>query len=150
VWDYPRPPRLEKVEKEIRVEFRGKTIAKTNKAFRILETSHPPTYYLPPDGVTENVLVPSPRTSFCEYKGKAHYLDLKVDGVVTREAAWTYPDPNSDYAQIKDYIAFYPSRVDGCFVDGEKVSAQEGDFYGGWITHEIEGPLKGGPGTEGW
>jgi uncharacterized protein (DUF427 family) len=150
VWDYPRPPRIEKVSKHIQVFFGGKPIADTKAAFIVLETSHPPTYYIPPEDISLEFLQKTNKRTICEYKGVAEYHDLKVDDRVSKNAAWSYPNPTPAYEPLKDYISFYPSRVDGCYVDGERVRAQEGDFYGGWITDNIIGPFKGALGTEGW
>jgi uncharacterized protein (DUF427 family) len=146
VWDYPRPPRLEDVDKKVKVVFGGVTLAYTARAKRVLETSHPPVYYVPPEDIRMEYLEPSGASSYCEWKGRASYYD-----VVTEErAAWFYPDPAPPFASLEDYVAFYPSKMDACWVGGEKVEAQEGDFYGGWITPEIVGPFKGAPGTWGW
>lgn len=151
VWDYPRPPALEPVEEEIRIVFAGREIARTTRAFRVLETSHPPVYYVPPDDVAEGVLKPSSnRSTHCEWKGQATYWDLEVDGEVSRAAAWSYPDPVPRFAGLKDHLAFYPSRVGEAYVGDERVQAQDGDFYGGWITSKVVGPFKGGAGTWGW
>jgi uncharacterized protein (DUF427 family) len=116
----------------------------------MLETSHPPVYYIPPDDVRMDLLSRSRRTSYCEFKGLAGYHDLTLEGRVVRDVAWGYADPVRGYESIRDHLAFYPSRVDACFVDDEEVRAQEGDFYGGWITSRVVGPFKGGPGTLGW
>jgi uncharacterized protein (DUF427 family) len=150
VWDYPRPPRLEPTSRRVRVLFAGRTVAETRNALRLLETSHPPTYYLPPQDVDQDLLAPSRRRTFCEFKGTARYVDLRVGDRQVSEAAWLYPDPTAAYEALRDHLAFYPSKVDACFVDDHQVHAQEGDFYGGWITPEIVGPFKGGPGTWGW
>jgi uncharacterized protein (DUF427 family) len=150
VWDYPRPPRIEDSSEHVRVIFGGETIAETRRAKRVLETSGPPTYYIPPEDVRRELLVPTPRTTICEWKGQAAYFTLRCGDAVAMEAAWSYPDPNPAFAAIKDYLAFYPGRVDACYVDGERVQAQDGDFYGGWITRRIVGPFKGEPGSEGW
>lgn len=150
VWDYPRPPRLEKSSKKIEIVFNGQTIAETRNAFRVLETSHPPVFYLPPADVRMEFLEKETGASFCEWKGAAGYYRLRVGEKSVSKAAWFYPEPNGNFAEIKNYIAFYPSKMDACFVDGERVSAQEGDFYGGWIMKEIVGPFKGGAGTWGW
>jgi uncharacterized protein (DUF427 family) len=150
VWDYPRPPRLEDSTKRIRIVFNGVTIADTQRAKRILETSHPPVYYIPPQDVRMDLLTPARRTTVCEWKGAANYYTLNVDGKVAEQAAWFYPQPNAQYAAIQDYIAFYPGKMDACYVDDEQVKPQPGDFYGGWITIEIVGPFKGDPGTMGW
>jgi uncharacterized protein (DUF427 family) len=150
VWDYPRPPRVEETGRRVRVVFNGVTVADTTRARRVLETSHPPVYYIPPDDVRMKYAVPSRRHTICEFKGRASYYSLVVDGLNARDAAWFYPDPAPGFTSIRDHLAFYPSRVDACFVDDERVAAQEGDFYGGWITTDIRGPFKGGPGTRGW
>jgi uncharacterized protein (DUF427 family) len=150
VWDYPRPPKLEKTSKLIRVEFAGVTIAKTTGAYRVLETSHPPTYYLPKSDVEMHYLQFEDRTSNCEFKGKANYWTIKVGDKISPTAAWSYAEPYELFASLKECLAFYPSRVGSCYVDKEQVSAQAGDFYGGWITADIKGPFKGDKGTEGW
>jgi uncharacterized protein (DUF427 family) len=116
----------------------------------VLETSHPPVYYIPPEDVRSEFLRPSPRRTWCEFKGEAAYYDLAVGGREVREAAWYYPEPNARFAALRDHVAFYPGRVDTASVDGERVVAQAGDFYGGWVTADIQGPFKGGPGTAGW
>jgi uncharacterized protein (DUF427 family) len=150
VWDYPRPPRVEASTRRVRVEFDDLVIADTTRAFRVLETSHPPVYYIPPEDVRLEYLRPGRRRTWCEFKGEAAYYDLVVGDKVVFDAAWYYPSPAPGYEDLRDHIAFYPARVDAAFVDDEQVQAQEGDFYGGWITSEIEGPFKGGPGTAGW
>jgi uncharacterized protein (DUF427 family) len=150
VWDYPRPPRVEATQKEIRVEFNGEVIAQTQRAYRVLETSHPPVYYIPVEDVKREYLTQTKQRTVCEFKGAASYWTLKVGDQVSQNAAWSYADPQPGFEVIKNYLAFYPSRVDACYVNGEKVKPQEGDFYGGWITSEIVGPFKGGAGTWGW
>ncbi len=150
VWDYPRPPRVEPSSKTVKVVFNGVTIAETTNAKRVLETSHPPAYYIPMEDVQMEYLKSTPRATFCEFKGKASYYTITVGDKSAPSAAWTYPEPSPRFAPIKDHIALYPGRMDACYVDDEKVQAQEGDFYGGWITSEIVGPFKGGPGTMGW
>ena len=150
VWDYPRPPRAEPSTRRIRVVLGGVTVADTTRAIRVLETSHPPVYYIPAADVSREYLRPSRRRTYCEFKGQASYYDLVVGEREVRDAAWYYPDPNERFAALRDHVAFYPGRVDACFVDEEQVVAQEGDFYGGWLTSDIEGPFKGGPGTAGW
>jgi uncharacterized protein (DUF427 family) len=150
VWDYPRPPRLEDSTRHIRVIFNGVTVAETRRAKRVLETSGPPVYYIPPEDVRMDLLTPAQDATFCEWKGAASYYTLTVDGRTVEQAAWYYPQPNAPYAAIKDYIAFYPRKMDTCYVDLEQVTPQPGDYYGGWITSEIVGPFKGDPGTLGW
>lgn len=150
VWDYPRPPRVEESNRRIRVVFDGIVIADSTRARRMLETSHPPVYYIPREDIRMDMLTESPHRSFCEWKGAASYYSIKMESRAVEDAAWCYHSPNPAYATIKDHLAFYPSRVDECFVDEEKVEAQAGDFYGGWITKEIVGPFKGEAGTWGW
>ena len=150
VWDYPRPPRLEKSTRRVRVVLGDVTVADTTRAYRVLETSHPPVYYIPPEDVRSEYLRPSRRHSFCEFKGRASYYDLVVGEREVLDAAWYYPEPSSRFEAVRDHVAFYPGRVDAAYVDEERVVAQAGDFYGGWITADIEGPFKGAPGTSGW
>ncbi len=150
VWDYPRPPRLEGTNKHLKIIFNGETIAETNRAFRVLETSHPPVYYFPPSDVRMEFLTENSGSSCCEWKGRAGYYDLQIREKRVENAAWFYSNPTKDFAQIKNYLAFYPSKMDACLVDGEFVEAQDGDFYGSWITKDIVGPFKGGAGTSGW
>jgi uncharacterized protein (DUF427 family) len=150
VWDYPRPPRVRPISKRVRVIFNGETIADSTSAIQILETSHPPVYYIPPQDIQMALLTPTERHTFCEFKGTASYWTLKVGARAVQNAAWSYPKPAAGYEAIQDYLAFYPSRVDACYVDDELVQAQAGDFYGGWITGDIAGPFKGGIGTAGW
>lgn len=150
VWDYPRPPRLEDSSRHIRVVFNGVTIADSRRTKRVLETSHPPVYYIPLDDVRQDCLQPSQRTTFCEWKGAAQYFDLVVGDRKVENAVWRYPQPTGRFEGIKDCIALYPSKMDACYADDEQVQAQAGDFYGGWITSDIVGPFKGGAGTWGW
>lgn len=151
VWDYPRPPRLEGSHSHIQVLFNGVLIAETHQARRVLETSHPPVYYIPPQDVQLDPYFRRTRqATFCEWKGSAAYYTITVGERTAENAAWFYPNPVAPFAEIKDYVAFYPSKMDACFVDGERVQAQPGDFYGGWITSAIVGPFKGAPGTMGW
>ena len=131
--------------------FNGQKIADTVSGYRVLETSHPPVYYIPPgDVVATYLLEAGTGSSWCEFKGRAKYWTLWVDGVRSLNAAWSYPAPSSSFVDIAGYLAFYASRVDECWVDDERVQPQEGDFYGGWITSRIVGPFKGGNGTMGW
>jgi len=150
VWDYPRPPRVEPTSNHIRVIFNGETIADTTHAIRILETSHPPVYYIPPSDIRMEYFSSTSRTTFCEFKGAASYWTLRLNGRAAENVAWSYRQPAAGYEAIKNHLAFYPSKMDACYVDDELVQAQEGDFYGGWITQNIVGPFKGGAGTFGW
>jgi uncharacterized protein (DUF427 family) len=150
VWDYPRPPRLERCSERVRVVFAGRSIADSTTAFRVLETSHPPTFYIPPSDVRIELLVPTTHQTWCEWKGQAQYWMLRVGSEESPRAVWSYADPTRLFAEIRDHLAFYPARVDACYVGEEQVIKQAGDFYGGWITSNIRGPFKGGPGTLGW
>jgi|SRR5688572_27171811 uncharacterized protein (DUF427 family) len=150
VWDYPRPPRMESVSKRLRVIFNSITIADTTTGYRILETSHPPVYYLPPQDIQMKYLSPLSRRTFCEFKGAANYWTVKVNGKKAESAAWGYMNPMQGYQAFTGYIAFYAGRMDACYVDEELVQPQPGDFYGGWITADIVGPFKGEAGTWGW
>jgi uncharacterized protein (DUF427 family) len=141
---------VEQSTRRVRVESAGEVIADTTRACRVLETSHPPVYYIPPEDARREFLRPGRRRTWCEFKGEARYYDLVIGCLEVRDAAWSYADPSPGYEAIRDHIAFYPGRVDAAFVGDEQVRAQAGDFYGGWITSDIEGPFKGGPGTAGW
>jgi uncharacterized protein (DUF427 family) len=150
VWEYPRPPRLEGFTGSITIELGGQTIASTTRAWRVLETSHPPTYYLPRDAFAEGVLRPTDGASVCEWKGQASYFDLVTATRVAARAAWTYERPPAPFAPIAGAIAVMAAQVDRCTVNGERVIPQPGGFYGGWITSWIVGPFKGIPGSLGW
>lgn len=150
VWDYPRPPALETVSERLRVDFAGETVAVSEAGYRVLETSHPPVFYFPPDDVRREFLEPAEGRSLCEWKGVAEYWSLRVGDAVAERAAWSYPQTTRTFEQIRDYVAFYASRVDACFVGEEQAQAQDGDFYGGWVTSKVVGPFKGGPGSVGW
>ena len=150
VWDYPRPPRVEDSTKHVQVVFGGVIIADTRRARRVLETSHPPVYYIPPEDIKLEYLEQTQKTTWCEWKGRARYYTVIVGDEQARDSAWFYPDPVPAYTAIKDYVAFYPQYMDACYVDGERVQPQPGGFYGGWITSDIVGPFKGGVGTAGW
>jgi uncharacterized protein (DUF427 family) len=150
VWDYPRPPHIEDFPGHVRVIFNNIVIADTHDAKRVLETSHPPVFYIPPGDIQMNFLKKSSLTSWCEFKGNAHYYTVSVNEKEAENAGWYYPDPAPDFAAINNHVAFYPGLMDKCEVNGEKVKAQDGDFYGGWITDNIVGPFKGEAGTRGW
>jgi uncharacterized protein (DUF427 family) len=132
------------------VTFGGETVANTVRGFRVLETSHPPVYYFHPNDVHQDFLVAADGRSFCEFKGIAQYWSIDINGAVAEKAAWSYPSPTDAFGAITDFVAFYASRVDACWVGDERVKAQAGDFYGGWITSRIVGPFKGPPGTARW
>jgi uncharacterized protein (DUF427 family) len=150
VWDYPRPPRLEPTPRRLRVVLGGELIAETTGAYRVLETSHPPNYYLPPGDVTPGALERVEQSTFCEWKGRAHYYTVRGGDRIEGDAAWGYDTPSPAFEPIRGYVGFYASRVDACYVDDELVVAQPGGFYGGWITSDIAGPFKGTPGSRGW
>jgi uncharacterized protein (DUF427 family) len=149
-WEYPRPPRLEATSAHLVVVLGGMIIADTTRAYRVLETSHPPNYYFPPDDVAPGVLVPSAGGSFCEWKGRAHYFSVFGGERAEADAAWAYATPSAAFEPLRDHVAFYAGRMDECFVDDERVVPQPGGFYGGWITSTVAGPFKGGPGSRGW
>jgi uncharacterized protein (DUF427 family) len=153
VWDYPRPPRLERVEWRIRVRHGGVVVVDAPWAIRILETSQAPAYYVAAEFVNPRHVRASDHRSFCEWKGVAHYCDVVVgdgeSGWVPR-AGWTYPEPTDVFADLAGMWAFYAQAVDECFVDDERVESNEGSFYGGWVTANVTGPFKGGPGSALW
>jgi len=149
-WDYPRPPRVEPSARRARVVLGGVTIADSERALRVLETSHPPVLYLPRADVLDGVLEPVAKRTWCEFKGVTSYFDVRAGGRVERAAAWTFEAPAAGFEAIAGHVAFYPSRMDACLLDDERVQPQEGDFYGGWVTADVTGPFKGGPGTYGW
>ena len=150
VWDYPRPPRVEETAQHVKVVFNGEVIADTRRSRRVLETSHPPVYYIPAEDIRMEYLIETDRRTWCEWKGQAGYYSLSVGGRRVENAAWFYSNPAPGYEAIQGHIAFYPGKMDACYVDGERVQAQPGDFYGGWITSDVVGPFKGGAGTVGW
>lgn len=150
VWDYPRPPRVEPVSRRVRVEFAGLVIAESSRALRVLETSSPPVYYLPPADIQIQYLEPSSHSTLCEWKGVSQFWSVRVGERRAVNAAWSYPAPWAGFEAIQNYLAFYPARMDACYVEDERVRPQPGHYYGGWITSEIVGPFKGLPGTESW
>ena len=150
VWDYPRPPAIRRSEEEIAVILGGETICETNLSWQVLETSHPPTYYLPRSSFVQGSLRSAKGGSYCEWKGEAAYLDVIGGGQVAARAGWYYPTPNGRYHQLRDHIAVYAAAMDRCLVDGEQVEPQPGGFYGGWVTSSVSGPFKGIPGSHGW
>jgi uncharacterized protein (DUF427 family) len=164
VWDYPRPPRVEAEDRHVRVVLGGETIAESGRALRVLETASPPAIYVPREDVRAEALSDAPeRHTVCEWKGKASYLHAEAGGKRAERVAWHYPEPKEGYEQLAGHLAFYAHRRTGssslrsedpriyaAYLDDEKVTPQPGEYYGGWITEEIEGPFKGGPGSEGW
>jgi uncharacterized protein (DUF427 family) len=150
VWDYPRPPRVESSDELVVVRLGGVVVCETRRALRVLETSHPPNYYLPTVDFLPDALRPAAGSSVCEFKGHAEYLDVVAGGVVAAAAAWTYPQPWAGFEQLAGHVALYPAAMQECTVAGERVRPQSGGFYGGWITSRVAGPFKGGPGTNGW
>lgn len=150
MWDYPRPPRLETFAGSITIELGGLTVASTDRAWRVLETSHPPTYYLPTAAFVAGVLRPASGASWCEWKGAASYYDLVTDARTAQRAGWTYLHPTAGFEPLTGAVAVMAAQVDRCTVNGEEVEPQPGGFYGGWITSRVTGPFKGIPGSMGW
>lgn len=150
MWDYPRPPCVEPSQERIRIFLGGELILETTDSLRVLETSHPPAYYLLRSDFHPDALEPAPGSSFCEFKGSARYLHVRGGGKLAERAAWFYPEPAAAFAVLLDRIAVYPGRMDYCEVDGERVLPQAGGYYGGWVTGRVVGPFKGEPGTLGW
>jgi uncharacterized protein (DUF427 family) len=150
VWDYPRPPRIEPVDRRVTIDLGGHRILDTTDVVRVLETSHPPVYYLPISAFIDGALVPARGSSFCEFKGYARYFDVGGGERTAQGAGWNYPTPSHGYELLADRVAVYAGKMDSCTVDGEEVIPQPGGFYGGWVTSDIVGPFKGDPGTRGW
>ena len=148
VWDYPRPPKVVPCSRTVEVRHNGIVIASSTKSYRVLETASPPAFYLPPQAVDGSHLVKARGSSWCEWKGPATYWALTSDPNHT-PVGWSYDDPHPDFEMIRGYLSFYPGRV-ACYVDGERVRPQPGEFYGGWITSEVVGPFKGTPGSGHW
>jgi len=149
VWDYPRPPRMEPVGRRVTVRLGGAAVAESSDAVRILETAGAPAVYVPPADIAEGALRPASGSSLCEWKGSASYFDVIAGGLVAERAAWAYHSPNHAFAAIEGFVSFYPALTE-CFLDDERVEPQPGNFYGGWVTAEITGPIKGLPGSLGW
>lgn len=150
VWSFPRPAIAEPYVAHVRIEHQGRIVAATQASVRTLETSHPPSYYIPPDAIAPNVLRRASGSSFCEWKGTALYWDVVIGDIVLPRVGWSYPDPSRAFAMLRDHVAFYAGPFDRCSVNGETVVPQPGDFYGGWITADLAGPFKGSPGSLGW
>lgn len=150
VWDYPRPAILEDTNKHLKVICNGIILAETNRGKRVLETSHPPTYYFPPEDIKLEYLIETPKIGLCEWKGRYKYYDVKIGDHYLNYAVWRYDDPTPDFVGIAEYYGFIAALMDACYVNDELVTPQAGDFYGGWITADIVGPFKGGQGTWGW
>lgn len=150
VWDYPRPAVAEPTDRHIRIVHHGVNMADSRAAWRTIETSHPPTYYIPPADVAMEHLKLNGRRSLCEWKGQARYYDLVIGNTRVESVAWSYPEPTPGFAAIRDYLAFYPEPFDEALVDGQQITAQPGGFYGGWISPYEAGPFKGVPGSRFW
>ena len=150
VWDYPRPPRVERVDARVTIDLGGERVVDTRDVVRVLETSHPPVYYLPIAAFAPGALSPAAGSSFCEFKGSARYLSVSGGGRTVDRAAWNYPDPSPGFEELRDRVAVYAGPMDECTLDGEPVTAQPGSFYGGWVTSRVVGPFKGVPGSMGW
>ncbi|MBT5877188.1 MAG: DUF427 domain-containing protein [Candidatus Latescibacteria bacterium] len=149
-WDYPRPPITEDFAGRVRVVFNNTVVAESQGSKRVLETYHPPVYYIPLTDIRGEFIVEADAGTVCEWKGPATYYTISVHYEKAERAAWRYPNPTPEFASIKDSLAFYPAAMDACFVNDEPVVPQSGDFYGGWITRNIVGPFKGSPGTMDW
>lgn len=150
VWQFPRPAIAERSDAHVRIEHRGLVIADTKASVRTLETSHPPSYYIPPEAIAVGVLRRAAGGSFCEWKGSAVYWDVVIGDVLLLRVGWSYPKPSPAFAMLRDHVAFYAAPLDRCSVNGETVEPQPGSFYGGWITSDLAGPFKGIPGSMGW
>ncbi|MEL7198351.1 MAG: DUF427 domain-containing protein [Pseudomonadota bacterium] len=150
VWDYPRPAICEATSRRIQIIHNGVELVDSSRAWRTLETSHPPTYYIPRDDIAMEYLEPNARRTLCEWKGQAAYFDLVIEDARIEAAAWTYTNPTHSFEGIRDFLAFYPDPLDQCLVDGEQITAQPGKFYGGWISQYEAGPFKGIPGSRFW
>lgn len=150
VWDYPRPPRVEAVDRRVTIDLGGERIVDTRDVVRVLETSHPPVFYVRFADVADGVVQPAEGASMCEFKGRARYFTLTAGSVTAERVAWNYPTPFPGYEVLADRVAIYPAPMDACTVDGETVVPQPGGFYGGWITSDVVGPFKGIPGSMGW
>ena len=149
VWDYPRPPRLEPARRPVRVEFGGVVVGQTRRALRVCETAGPPVYYIPRDDVRMEFLEAAEQQTFCEWKGVARHWSIRAGEHFSAEAAFDYPEPEPGYEALLGPLAFYPGRVE-CWLGGERVRPQPGEYYAGWVTDDIKGPFKGSPGSEGW
>lgn len=150
VWDYPRPPAVEEVDVLAQVFLGDLIVAESNRCLRVLETSHPPTIYFPCTHTRTELLVARPGVTFCEWKGNSTYFDLRAGDKFLRRAAWRYSTPLEEYAMLANYVSFYPGAFTRCTYNGETVQAQPGDYYAGWVTSNLVGPFKGGPGSKGW
>jgi uncharacterized protein (DUF427 family) len=149
VWDYPRPPVLVADTRMVKVVCGDVVVAESRRAYRVLETAGPPGFYLPPADVRHELLIPVAGSSQCEWKGTAAYWAVRARGGDSTAVAWSYPHPYDEFAAIRDYFGFYPGKID-CYVDAERVGAQPGGFYAGWVTSDVVGPFKGEPGTGDW
>jgi uncharacterized protein (DUF427 family) len=150
VWDYPRPPLVEEVEHRFEIVLGGVAIVQVDHALRVLETSHPPTYYFSVHEFLPGSLLPCPGETVCEWKGVAAYFDVVGGPAVVERAAWHFPEPRPGFEQLAGHVAVYPGRMDHCTVDDEVVTPQPGGFYGGWVTSRVTGPFKGVVGSQAW
>ncbi len=150
VQDYPRPPRLERVSERLVVRLGGQVVADTLRGLRVLETHHAPTYYIPPGDVAPGALRPAGGGSFCEWKGRAAYFDVTGGALTRARAAWCYPAPSARFVELAGHFAFYAAQMDDCRVGDVRATPQPGGFYGGWVTPNLDGTIKGAPGTEWW
>ena len=150
VWDYPRPPRVEPAPGDLSVRFAGTVLAHTHRGLRIVETAGAPTYYFPPDDVDRRWLQRSAHRTVCEWKGEARYAHVQVANRTSRNAAWWYEDPWPGFEAVAGWPSFHPAHVDACTIDGVRAEPQPGGLYGGWVTPNLAGPIKGEPGTGSW
>ncbi len=150
VWTYPRPAIAQPTESHVLIVHEGVIVADTRSAVRTLETSHPPSYYIPQSDIAPGLLRRAGGGSFCEWKGQATYWHVVIGDLILPRVGWSYPKPTPSFECLRDHVAFYADPFDRCSVDGEIVVPQDGGFYGGWITSSLAGPFKGAPGTMGW
>lgn len=150
VWDFPRPPRIEPERRLVRVVHRDAVVAESRSALRILETAGAPTLYVPETDVDSERLAPGGASSACEWKGRARHFDVRVGDEIARDAAWAYPDPYPEFEAVRGWLSFHPGRLDACWLDDVRVTAQPGGYYGGWVTPDLAGPIKGGSGSGSW
>lgn len=149
VQSYPRPPVVQPVAERLRVLLGGDVVVDTDRGLRVLETHHAPTYYMPIADISAD-LTPAAGSTFCEWKGRAHYWTVTAGGVSAVAAAWSYPNPTRGFQMLKDHVAIYSAQMEACFVGDERVTPQPGDFYGGWVTSNLDGIVKGDAATRHW
>ena len=150
MWDYPRPPRLEQDARRVRVVLGGEVIADTDRAYRVLR-DQPPADLLPAArGLRRRGARPGRGLELLRVEGPGRLPRRDRRRAHGGAGGLVLPVPLARFAALADHVSLYPGRMDACVVGDERVEAQEGDFYGGWITPEVVGPFKGAPGTWGW